>query len=99
MGDDRPVTRRCSARASESMGQGQRAGRQCPDTVITGAVIIDYWGIIKADIDSLIRIVGIGKAGNSDIMTGASGSRRRPSTKIISASAESSVSTVDCHKI
>ncbi len=46
----------------ESMGQG-RATRAdgCPDTVITGVVIIDYWGIIKADIGIRDgRIVAIG---------------------------------------
>ncbi|GAY13421.1 urease subunit alpha [Mycobacterium sp. shizuoka-1] len=56
----------------ESMGQG-RATRAhgAPDTVITGALIIDYWGIIKADIGIRDgRIVAIGKAGNPDIMSG-----------------------------
>ena len=56
----------------ESMGQG-RATRAdgAPDTVITGAVIIDYWGIIKADIGIRDgRIAAIGKAGNPDIMAG-----------------------------
>ena len=41
------------------------------DTLITNAIIIDHWGIVKADIG--IRdgvIVGIGKAGNPDIMDG-----------------------------
>ncbi|OSC39792.1 urease subunit alpha [Mycobacterium decipiens] len=56
----------------ESMGQGLASRAEgAPDTVITGAVIIDYWGIIKADIGIRDgRIVGIGKAGNPDIMTG-----------------------------
>lgn len=56
----------------ESMGQSRltRAGG-APDTVITGAIIIDHWGIIKADIGIRDgRIVGIGKAGNPDIMDG-----------------------------
>ena len=56
----------------ESMGQS-RATRAdgAPDTVITGAVILDYWGIIKADIGIRDgRIVAIGKAGNPDIMSG-----------------------------
>lgn len=56
----------------ESMGQG-RATRAdgAPDTVITGAVIVDHWGIIKADIGIRDgRIVAIGKAGNPDIMSG-----------------------------
>ncbi|MQY26281.1 urease subunit alpha [Nocardia aurantia] len=56
----------------ESMGQGRATRAEgAPDTVITGAVIIDYWGIIKADIGIRDgRIVGIGKAGNPDTMDG-----------------------------
>ncbi|MFF1765874.1 urease subunit alpha [Streptomyces sp. NPDC058249] len=56
----------------ESMGQA-RATRAdgTPDTVITGAVIIDHWGIIKADVGIRDgRITGIGKAGNPDTMDG-----------------------------
>nr|AQT39055.1 UreC [Streptomyces sp.] len=56
----------------ESMGQA-RATRAdgTPDTVITGAVIIDHWGIVKADIGIRDgRITGIGKAGNPDTMDG-----------------------------
>jgi urease subunit alpha len=56
----------------ESMGQGTatRAGGT-PDLVITGAVILDHWGVIKADIGVRDgRIVGIGKTGNPDIMDG-----------------------------
>jgi urease subunit alpha len=56
----------------ESMGQGRATRAEgAPDTVITGAVIVDYWGIIKADIGIRDgRIVAIGKAGNPDIMSG-----------------------------
>ncbi|MCQ8190324.1 urease subunit alpha [Streptomyces rugosispiralis] len=56
----------------ESMGQS-RAGRAegAPDTVITGAVVLDHWGIVKADIGLRDgRITGIGKAGNPDTMDG-----------------------------
>ena len=43
------------------------------DTVITNALILDYWGIIKADIGIKDgRIVGIGKAGNPDTMPNVS---------------------------
>lgn len=43
----------------------------CPDTVITNGVIVDYTGIIKADIGIKDgKICGIGKAGNPDIMDG-----------------------------
>jgi urease subunit alpha len=56
----------------ESMGQSVATRAEgTPDVVITGAVILDHWGVIKADIairDG--RIVGIGKAGNPDIMDG-----------------------------
>jgi urease subunit alpha len=56
----------------ESMGQGRATRAEgAPDTVITGAVIVDYWGIVKADIGIRDgRIVGIGKAGNPDTMDG-----------------------------
>src|SRR5437868_389845 len=41
------------------------------DTVITNAVIIDHWGIVKADIGILDgRLFAIGKAGNPDIQPG-----------------------------
>jgi urease subunit alpha len=56
----------------ESMGQSTvtRAGGT-PDLVITGAVILDHWGIVKADIGVRDgRIVGIGKAGNPDTTDG-----------------------------
>ncbi len=57
----------------DGMGQSSRATRAdgVLDTVITNALILDYWGIVKADIG--IRnglIVGIGKAGNPDIQPG-----------------------------
>ncbi|MFF9168325.1 MULTISPECIES: urease subunit alpha [unclassified Streptomyces] len=56
----------------ESMGQS-RATRAdgTPDTVITGVVIVDHWGVIKADVGIRDgRITGIGKAGNPDTMDG-----------------------------
>jgi len=53
----------------DGMGQSQRTRREgTVDTVITNALILDYWGIIKADIaikDG--RIAAIGKAGNPDV--------------------------------
>ena len=57
----------------DGMGQSARATRaeQTLDTVITNAVIIDHWGIVKADIGIRDgRIVAIGKAGNPDLMAG-----------------------------
>src|SRR3954453_19802271 len=56
----------------ESMGQG-RATRAdgAPDLVITGAVVLDHWGIVKSDVGVRNgRIVALGKAGNPDTMDG-----------------------------
>jgi len=56
----------------DGMGQGQATRAEgAVDTVITNAVILDYWGIVKADIGIRDgRISGIGKAGNPDIQPG-----------------------------
>jgi urease subunit alpha len=52
----------------DGMGQGQRASAQTADTVITNALIVDHWGIVKADVGLKGgRIWRIGKAGNPDI--------------------------------
>ena len=85
----------------ESMGQG-RATRAdgAPDTVITGALIIDYWGIIKADIGIRDgRIVAIGKAGNPDIMSGVHPDLVvGPSTEIIAGNGRIvTAGAIDCH--
>ena len=69
----------------DGMGQSSRITREegALDTLITNAVIIDHWGIVKADIG--IRdgyIVAIGKAGNPDIMDGVD------SNMIVGASTE-----------
>jgi len=55
----------------DGMGQGQRLSKDVADTVITNALIIDHWGIVKADIGLKAgRIAGIGKAGNPDVQPG-----------------------------
>jgi urease subunit alpha len=56
----------------ESMGQAVATRAQgTPDLVITGAVILDHWGIVKADVGVRDgRITAVGKAGNPDIMSG-----------------------------
>jgi urease subunit alpha len=55
----------------DGMGQSQRMSKDCADTVITNALIIDHWGIVKADIGLKGgRISAIGKAGNPDIQPG-----------------------------
>src|ERR1700716_3528599 len=52
----------------ESMGQARTTRAEgAPDLVITGVVILDHWGIIKADVGVRDgRIAGIGKAGNPE---------------------------------
>lgn len=55
----------------DGMGQSQRGHADVMDTVITNAVILDHWGIVKADIGLKEgRIAAIGKAGNPDIQPG-----------------------------
>jgi urease subunit alpha len=52
----------------DGMGQSQRPARDVVDVVITNALILDHWGIVKADIGIKDgRISGIGKAGNPDV--------------------------------
>src|SRR4029450_6102564 len=54
------------------MGQSRATRAEgSPDTVITGAVVLDHWGIVKADIGIRDgRVVALGKAGNPDTMDG-----------------------------
>ena len=55
----------------DGMGQSQRAHNDVVDTVITNALILDHWGIVKADIGLKGGcIAAIGKAGNPDIQPG-----------------------------
>jgi urease subunit alpha len=52
----------------DGMGQGQRLAADVVDTIITNALILDHWGIVKADIGLKGgRIVAIGKGGNPDV--------------------------------
>src|SRR6267142_2317661 len=52
----------------DGMGQSQRVAARVADTVITNALIVDHWGIVKADIGIKDgRIWKIGKAGNPDV--------------------------------
>src|SRR6516162_7338962 len=53
----------------DGMGQSQVANSKgAVDTVITNALILDHWGIVKADVGIKDgKIAGIGKAGNPDI--------------------------------
>ena len=55
----------------DGMGQSQRGSDETVDTVITNALIVDHWGIVKADIGIKNgRIAAIGKAGNPDVQPG-----------------------------
>ena len=55
----------------DGMGQSQRMSKDVADTVITNALILDHWGIVKADVALKGgRIAGIGKAGNPDVQPG-----------------------------
>jgi urease subunit alpha len=59
----------------DGMGQSQRANgpgeEDAVDCVITNALIVDHWGIVKADVGIRgCRIAAIGKAGNPDVMPG-----------------------------
>lgn len=57
----------------DGMGQGQLPAAEVVDTVITNALILDHWGIVKADVGLKNgRIKAIGKAGNPDIQPGVS---------------------------
>jgi urease subunit alpha len=85
----------------ESMGQS-RATRAdgAPDTVITGVVIVDHWGILKADVGIRDgRITAIGKAGNPDIMSGVHPDLVvGPSTEIIAGNGRIlTAGAIDCH--
>ena len=82
----------------DGMGQSQAMRAETPDLVITNALIIDHWGIIKADVavrDG--RIFAIGKAGNPDIQPGVD-IIVGPSTEVIAG--EGSILTaggIDAH--
>src|ERR1700710_1333269 len=70
----------------ESMGQSVATRAQgTPDLVITGVVILDHWGVVKADVGVRDgRIVALGKAGNPDTMDGVTaGLVIGPSTEIL----------------
>ena len=70
----------------ESMGQSVATRAEgTPDLVITGVVVLDHWGVIKADVGVRDgRIVALGKAGNPDVMDGVTpGLVIGPSTEIV----------------
>jgi urease subunit alpha len=85
----------------ESMGQS-RATRAdgTPDTVITGAVVLDHWGVVKGDVGIRDgRIVAVGRAGNPDTMDGVHpGLVIGPGTEILAGNGRIlTAGAVDCH--
>jgi len=69
-------------------GQGQSQATRAsgaPDLVITNAIVVDHWGVVKADVGVRDgRICAIGKAGNPDIQDGVTpGLEIGPSTEIL----------------
>jgi urease subunit alpha len=85
----------------ESMGQSRATrGDGTPDTVITGAVVLDHWGIVKADIGIRDgRIGALGKAGNPDTMDGVHPDLViGPGTEIIAGNGKIlTAGAIDCH--
>ncbi len=85
----------------ESMGQSLATRADgAPDLVITGVVVLDHWGVVKADVGVRDgRIVGIGKAGNPDTMDGVDPALViGPSTEIIGGNGKIlTAGGVDCH--
>ncbi|WP_341359387.1 urease subunit alpha [Georgenia sp. M64] len=71
----------------ESMAQGTTTRAEgAPDTVITNAVVLDWWGVVRADVGIRDgRITALGRAGNPDIADGVHPALRiGPSTDVIS---------------
>lgn len=85
----------------ESMGQAVATRADgAPDLVITGAVVLDHWGVVKADIGIRDgRIAGIGKAGNPDTMDGVDPALViGPGTEVIAGNGTIlTAGGVDCH--
>ncbi|EWC60306.1 Urease alpha subunit [Actinokineospora spheciospongiae] len=85
----------------ESMGQARATRAEgAPDLVITGAVILDHWGVVKADVGVRDgRIVGIGKAGNPDTMDGVDPALViGPSTEVLAGNGRVlTAGGIDCH--
>ncbi|MDA8289855.1 MAG: urease subunit alpha [Actinomycetota bacterium] len=85
----------------ESMGQSaatRAAGAL--DLVVTGALILDHWGVVKADVGVRDgRIVGIGKAGNPDVMDSVDPALViGPATEVIAGNGKiMTAGGIDCH--
>ena len=85
----------------ESMGQARTSRAEgAPDLVITGALVLDHWGVVKADVGVRDgRIVALGKAGNPDTMDGVDECLViGPGTEIIGGNGLIlTAGAVDCH--
>jgi len=85
----------------ESMGQARTTRAQgAPDLIITGAVVLDHWGIIKADVGVRDgRIVALGKAGNPDTMDGVHPDLViGPATEVLAGNGRIlTAGAIDCH--
>ncbi|OHV29968.1 MULTISPECIES: urease subunit alpha [Pseudofrankia] len=85
----------------ESMGQSRATRAQgAPDLVITGAIVLDHWGVVKADVGVRDgRIVALGKAGNPDTMDGVHPDLViGPGTEIIAGNGRiMTAGAIDCH--
>ncbi|MBE9374005.1 urease subunit alpha [Saccharopolyspora sp. HNM0983] len=85
----------------ESMGQSAATRAEgTPDVIITGAVLLDHWGVIKADVGIRDgRICGIGKAGNPDIADGVDPELViGPSTEVVAGGGRIlTAGGIDCH--
>ena len=85
----------------ESMGQGRATRAEgAPDLVVTGAVVLDHWGVVKADVGIRDgRVVALGKAGNPDTMDGVHpGLVVGPGTEVLAGNGRIlTAGAVDCH--
>jgi urease subunit alpha len=83
------------------MGQGRATRAEgAPDLVITGAVVLDHRGIVKADVGIRDgRIVALGKAGNPDTMDGVHPDLViGPSTEVLAGNGKIlTAGGIDCH--
>ncbi len=85
----------------ESMGQSLVTRAEgAPDLVVTGAVVLDHWGVVKADVGVRDgRIVALGRAGNPDTMDGVDPALAiGPSTEVLAGNGlVLTAGAVDCH--
>jgi urease subunit alpha len=85
----------------ESMAQGSTTHAEgAPELVITNVVVLDHWGIVKADVGIRDgRIVALGKSGNPDVMDGVHPALRiGPTTDVVAGEGRIlTAAGIDCH--